>query len=229
MEWRLLSQTWCSLNEDTVTFLISYGYCLLTDIMSESTFCFQKIDTETQDTDFTKLLALIMGRQLYTYLPPLSGADEVSVYQWQLVATMHLILCGWHLQGYGCTHSSCVCFSLAGTDTQWCSKCFCGVFSAMLLRFQFTFVLKISGLESYQLLLGCQETCESMNVVAVSWIHDIHLGPFAWRARSYELKRRCYFTIKECWKTTDREKSLIFFCLVLSWEAICWVQREMCC
>jgi hypothetical protein len=38
----------------------------------------------------------------------------------------------------------------------------------MLLRFQFTFVLKISGLESYQLLLGCQETCESMNVVAVS-------------------------------------------------------------
>lgn len=77
-----------------MTFLISYGYCLLTDIMSESTFCFQKIDTETQDTDFTKLLALIMGRQLYTYVPPLSGADEVSVYQWQLVATMHLILCG---------------------------------------------------------------------------------------------------------------------------------------
>jgi hypothetical protein len=94
-----------------------------------------KGDTETQDTDFTKLLALIMGRQLYTYLPPLSGADEVSGYQWQLVATMHLILCGWQLQGYGCTHSSCVCFSLAGTDTQWCSKCFCGVFSAMLLRF----------------------------------------------------------------------------------------------
>jgi hypothetical protein len=53
-----------------------------------------KGDTETQDTDLTKLLALIMGRQLYTYLPPLSGADEVSGYQWQLVATMHLIFVG---------------------------------------------------------------------------------------------------------------------------------------
>lgn len=145
-----------------------------------------------------------------------SGADEVSGDQWQLVTTHSwwrdddLILCDWHSQDHDCAHSSHVCFSLAGTNTQWASQCFVEFFSAISLRFQFTLALKISGLESYQLLLGCQEACESMNVVAVSWIHDIHLGPFAWRAGSYELKRRCYFTIKECWKATNNEKSLIF-------------------
>jgi hypothetical protein len=41
-------------------------------------------------------------------------------------------------------------------------------FSAISLRFQFTLALKISGLESYQLLLGSQEACDFMNVVAVS-------------------------------------------------------------
>jgi hypothetical protein len=41
-------------------------------------------------------------------------------------------------------------------------------FSAISLRFQFTLAVKISGLESYQLLLGSQEACDFMNVVAVS-------------------------------------------------------------
>jgi hypothetical protein len=41
-------------------------------------------------------------------------------------------------------------------------------FSAISLRFQFTLALKISGLESYQLLLGSQEAFDFMNVVAVS-------------------------------------------------------------
>jgi hypothetical protein len=41
-------------------------------------------------------------------------------------------------------------------------------FSAISLRFQFTLAVKISGLESYQLLLESQEACDFMNVVAVS-------------------------------------------------------------
>jgi hypothetical protein len=41
-------------------------------------------------------------------------------------------------------------------------------FSAISLRFQFTLSLKISGLESYHPLLGSEEACDFMNVVAVS-------------------------------------------------------------
>jgi hypothetical protein len=45
---------------------------------------------------------------------------------------------------------------------------FVDFFSAISLRFQSILALKISGLESYQLLLGSQEACNFMNIVAVS-------------------------------------------------------------
>jgi len=148
-----------------------------------------------------------------------SGADEVSGDQWQLVTTHSwwrdddLILCDWHSQDHACAHSSHVCFSLAGTNTQWASQCFVEFFSAISLRFQFTLALKISGLESYRLLLGSQEACDFMNVVTVSWIHDIHFGllqaAMSWRDDAISQSS------KNIGKTTDDQKSLFFFSLVL--------------
>lgn len=149
-----------------------------------------------------------------------SGADEVSGDQWQLVTTHswwrddEVILCDWHSQDYNCAHSSHVCFILAGTNTQWASHCFCGVFLCNIIEISVHTCIKNTGLESYQLLLRKHVTSWMLRLFHESMTSTLALlqegqAAMSWRDDAISQSS------KNIGKTTDDQKFMFFFSLVL--------------